>query len=66
MTKFFQARGELDVNSTLWTDPVDQDVKYDQSKVLKVKQIKMRVQIKGNPFVKEAPTTKAFKLMENT
>ena len=66
MTNFFQARGELDVNSTPWTDPVDQDVKYDQSKVLKVKQIKMRVQIKGNPFVKQAPTTKAFKLIENT
>ena len=26
----------------------------------------MRVQIKGNPFVKEAPTAKAFKLIENS
>lgn len=26
----------------------------------------MRVQIKGNPFVKEAPTTKALKLLHKT
>ncbi len=26
----------------------------------------MRVQVKGNPFVKEAPTTKVFKVVENT
>jgi hypothetical protein len=66
MTKFFEMRGELSVSSTPWSDPVGEDAKYDNQTVLRTKIIKMRVQIKGNPFVKEAPTTKNFKLIENS
>jgi hypothetical protein len=66
MTKFFEMRGELNVSTTPWSDPVGEDAKYDNQTVLRTKTIKMRVQIKGNPFVKEAPTTKIFKLIENS
>jgi len=56
----------LAVSSTNWQTPTGKDAIYENLKVLKTKEIKMRVQIKGNPFVKEAPTTKYIKLVESS
>ena len=66
VTKFFAQRGDLDVSSTNWVTPTGDEAKYDNQKVISTKKMKMRVQIKGNPFVKEAPTTKTLKILENS
>ena len=66
MTKFFVLNGDLDVSATPWVDPSTKDSKYDNKTVLSTKTMKLRRPIKGNPFVKEAPTTKVFKVIENS
>lgn len=43
MTKFFEMRGELAVSTTKWSEPVGEEVKYDNQTVLRTKHIKMKV-----------------------
>ena len=66
LLKFFEQRGEQKLSMSLWEDPSETDKVYNDLKVVKTRVMKMEVQIKNNPFVKIAPTTKSFKIIEHT
>jgi hypothetical protein len=63
---FYERKGENDVTCESWTDPITpEDKNYDGKPVLKMKALKMKVNV-NSTFVKVAPTTKYFKLLERT
>lgn len=63
---FFERKGEKEVSCDEWTDPVTPEEKvYDGKPVLKQRQLKMKVNV-NSTFVKVAPTTKYYKLIERT
>ena len=64
--KFYIMRGEQNITSTPWVDPVGEEAKFGAYNVSKQRTIKMDCQIKGNPFVKVAPTTRVLRIVENT
>ena len=68
--KFWKDRGELDVTREDWKEPDEswaEECKENlPGKPIQVRKIKGRVQLKGNPLVKEAPTTKNYFLIEKS
>jgi hypothetical protein len=64
--KFYEMRGEQKIVINPWQDPDEADQDYSGTKITKTRTMSLEVQIKNNPFVKVAPTTRAFKMIENT
>ena len=68
--RFWIERGELNVTKDNWKEPDEawaEECKENlPGPVLKVRKIFGKVQLKGNPFVKEAPTTKNYFLIEKS
>lgn len=64
--KFLHQKGELNIKEPLWAEPSKEDLAAVNIPALKVKKLKADFQIKNNPFVKVAPTTKTFNLCVNT
>lgn len=63
---FYERKGENDVACDAWSDPVTpEDRIYDGKPVLKQRTLKMKVNV-NSTFVKVAPTTKYFKLIERS
>lgn len=65
--KFMESRGEQNVNMGLWEEakPGDDGVIFGH-RATQMRQMTMVVQVKGNPMVKECPTTKTYYLIENS
>ena len=66
LEKFYINKGEKNIDVNSWKDAVGEDATYGDLKVDKVRVMNVSFQVKGNPFVKEAPTIKNFKLIEHT
>ena len=65
--KFMQHRGEQNVAVTPWADPAStEEATLLGLTAKKMRQLTMVVQVKGNPFVKEVPTTKTYYLLEQS
>ena len=64
--KFLEQKGELNINMTQWADPSPDDTQATTLAATKQKRVKVDVQIKNNAFVKQAPTTKTFNLIQKT
>lgn len=63
MEDLYKIRGEQKISSTKW---VESTQKHDGLKILMTKQVSLEVQIKGNPFVSVAPTTRYMKIIDKT
>jgi hypothetical protein len=64
MDKFYEERGEQKIVTKLWSDATGDDATYDKMSIQKVRTMEVNFQVKGNPFVKEAPTVKNYKIVE--
>ena len=65
--KFMQHRGEQNVTVTPWAEPAStEEATFLGMTAKKMRQLSMVVQVKGNPFVKECPTTKTYYLLEQS
>lgn len=64
--KFYEKRGENEVSCETWSDPKTTEEKvYDGKPVLKQRKLTMKVNV-NSTFVKVAPTTKYFKILERS
>lgn len=68
--RFWKERGEVNVARDNWKEPDEAWAKECEEDLpgpaLLVRKVYAKVQMKGNPFVKEAPTTKNYFLIEKS
>ena len=65
--KFMDMRGEKSITVTNWEDPKSvEDAKLMGHTAKQMRTLNLVVQVKGNPMVKECPTTKTYYLLEKS
>ena len=66
-TKFLEKRGESKITEMKWTEPNEENISYNGTKVKLIKQITAEFNVKNtSTMYKMIPTTKYFKLIEQT